>query len=91
MHLFNPDRWLKPDGNGGKVFDPKAGPILSFGLGHRGCFGKRLAYLEMRMVLTLLIWNFQFKKLDEPLNSHQMYDSITTKPKYCYVALEELQ
>lgn len=90
IHLFKPERWLRPDEKGSEVFDPQAGPILSFGLGPRGCFGKRLAYLEMRMVLALLIWNFQFERLDEPFNSHQPFDAVTTMPMYCYVSLKKL-
>jgi cytochrome P450 len=90
IELFKPERWLKEDESGNVVYDSQAGPMLAFGLGPRGCFGKRLAYLEMRMVLALLVWNFEFKELDEPFNSHEAYDSITTMPKYCYVALEKL-
>ncbi|KAK6067157.1 cytochrome p450 monooxygenase [Seiridium cupressi] len=90
MHLFKPERWLKTDERGNAVFDSQSGPMLAFGMGPRGCFGKRLAYLEMRVVLALLVWNFEFKQLAEPFSSHQPCDSITTMPKYCYVALERL-
>ncbi|KAI0127598.1 cytochrome P450 [Xylariales sp. AK1849] len=90
MHLFKPERWLKTDEKGNAVYDSQAGPSLAFGLGPRGCFGKRLAYLEMRMVLALLVWNFDFLPLDEPLKSYQAYDAITMVPKYCYVALKQL-
>lgn len=90
MHSFKPERWLKTDDKGGVVFDPQAGPMLAFGMGPRSCFGKRLAYLEMKMVLAMLIWNFHFKTLEEPFSSHKAYDSVTTVPKNCYVALEKL-
>jgi cytochrome P450 len=90
IHLFRPERWLKVQEKGSTTFDAQAGPILAFGLGPRGCFGKRLAYLEMRIVLALLIWNFEFKKLNAPFSSYQPYDSITTMPEYCYVALEQV-
>jgi cytochrome P450 len=89
VHLFKPERWLKSDGTGNMAFDAQAGPVLAFSLGPRSCFGRRLAYLELRMVLALLVWNFEFEQLDKPFNSHQPYDSITTMPRYCYVALKQ--
>ncbi|KAK8024077.1 hypothetical protein PG993_012143, partial [Apiospora rasikravindrae] len=91
MHLFRPERWLKTnEEDGTQSFDPQAGPIITFGLGLRSCFGKRLAYLEMRMMLALLVWNFEFRKLKGPLASNEANESITTYPKSCYVALEKL-
>lgn len=90
MHLFRPERWLVHTGEGKVEFDGHAGPILAFGLGPRGCFGRRLAYLEIRLVLALLVWNFQFKELGGVLASNQTHEGITTTPKYCYVALEKL-
>jgi hypothetical protein len=44
----------------------------------------------MKMVLAMLVWNFHFKKLEEPFNSNKAYDSVTTIPRFCYVALEKL-
>ncbi|ORY68347.1 cytochrome P450 [Pseudomassariella vexata] len=91
MHLFNPERWLKTDETGKIQYDSQAGPFLAFGLGPRSCFGKRLAYLEIRMVLVLLVWNFVFKPLEGELASSMAVDSLTSNPKYCYVALEKVQ
>jgi cytochrome P450 len=90
IDLFNPDRWLKKDETGGIVYDSQAGPFLSFGLGPRGCFGRRLAYLEMRMVLTLLLWNFKFRKLEGELASYSTTEAVTVMPKFCYVGLERV-
>jgi hypothetical protein len=39
VHLFNPERWLTPDGS----FDANAGPYMPFSFGFRGCFGQKLA------------------------------------------------
>ncbi len=50
MHLFNPDRWLRKDPNGAVVYDSRLGRSCPSALSPRGCFGKRLAYLELRMV-----------------------------------------
>jgi cytochrome P450 len=89
-NLFNPDRWLKKDETGDIVYDSQAGPFLSFSLGPRGCFGRRLAYLEMRMVLTLLLWNFKFRKLEGELASYKTVEAVTVMPKFCYVGLERI-
>ncbi|KAI1385993.1 cytochrome P450 [Hypoxylon trugodes] len=89
VHLFKPERWLKVDEDGKEVYDSQSGPILAFGLGPRGCFGKRLAYLELRTVLALLVWNFQFNVPPGELGSRSVYDSFTTAPLNCYVALSK--
>jgi cytochrome P450 len=91
INSFNPDRWLTEGDNHNVVFNANAGPFISFGLGPRGCFGKRLAYLEFRMVLVLLIWNFHFKELEGQLGSQEIAEGLGSIPKYCYVALEELK
>ncbi|KEY74712.1 hypothetical protein S7711_05462 [Stachybotrys chartarum IBT 7711] len=87
MHLFKPERWLKEE-DGVQTFDSQAGPFLAFSLGHRGCFGRRLAYLEMRLVLTLLLWNFRFDKLEGKLASYDTEEGVTAMPKFCYVRLQ---
>lgn len=67
-HVFCPERWL----NSHSKFDATAVPQLVFGLGTRSCFGKRLAYLEMKIVATMIIWNFDLLRLRhsaQPLSS----------------------
>ncbi|KAI0195159.1 cytochrome P450 [Xylaria flabelliformis] len=90
VHLFKPDRWLKTTENGNVVYDSQSGPMMAFGLGPRGCFGRRLAYLEIRIVLALLVWNFEFHKLSDELSSRDSYDSITKSPVQCYVSLTKV-
>ncbi|KAG5949809.1 hypothetical protein E4U53_005750 [Claviceps sorghi] len=97
---FKPERWLKTSGNSTGTgvgefdnveYDPNAGPLLSFGAGLRGCFGKRLAYLEMRIMVALLVWNFTFKKCAEHLSSDVEWDEFTCVPVHCYVKLEQAE
>ncbi|CAN9447373.1 unnamed protein product [Alternaria alternata] len=91
VHLYNPDRWLKLDEEFGRLkFDPSAGPMQSFGFGPRQCFGKRLAYIQLRTLVTLLFWNFKFLELDGEIASLQGHESTTLIPNYCYVKLEEV-
>ncbi|KAH8646845.1 cytochrome P450 [Xylariales sp. PMI_506] len=87
---FNPNRWLTKDGDGNLKFDSQSGPFLSFGQGPRGCFGRKLAYQELRMIVVLLVWNFHLKELDGKIQSHDIVEGVSSVPKYTYVALEEL-
>lgn len=90
VHLFNPDRWLAVDEEKGKItHDAQAGPMQSFGLGPRQCFGKRLGYVQIRILITLLVWNFELQPLEEPLNSFDALEFSTAQPKYCYIQLKK--
>ncbi|KAK8042521.1 cytochrome P450 [Apiospora phragmitis] len=87
---FVPERWLKAEGESStQVFDSQAGPMLAFSVGIRGCFGRRLAYLQLRILMTLIVWNFEFGPLPEELNSFDAIDTLTTKPVKCFVRLAE--
>jgi cytochrome P450 len=44
------------------VFDSKAALILTFASGPRICWGRRLPYLELRLMVTLFVANFVFEK-----------------------------
>ncbi|KAK7958438.1 cytochrome P450 [Apiospora saccharicola] len=87
---FVPERWLKAE-DGTQSFDSQAGPMLAFSLGIRGCFGRRLAYLQLRILMTLIVWNFEFGTLPEELNSFEAVDTLTTKPVKCFVRLAVVQ
>ncbi|KAL8645431.1 MAG: hypothetical protein Q9226_007305, partial [Calogaya cf. arnoldii] len=60
LTIFNPERWLvrKNTGDGLSAdevdFDGAAGPQLVFGLGRRACWGRRLAYMEMKVMIAML-------------------------------------
>jgi len=84
---FQPERWLRPGPDGSAVFDSAAGPSIAFGVGIRACFGRRLAYLEMRLLLTLLVWNFRMQPCPEELSSFAAVDGVTHKPAKAYVRL----
>lgn len=85
-NLFIPERWITNE-NGKESFDSTSGPLLTFGLGPRGCFGRRMAYLELKIVLVLLLWNFELKIAPENLSSYQAEDNLTHQPKQCYLRL----
>lgn len=76
---FVPERWLKPDAENGKTtFDGQAGPNLAFAAGSRGCSGKRLAYLALRILTVLILWSFELEGCSE--NSQGDIGSIV-RPK----------
>lgn len=79
---FEPERWLDVTGR----FNPQAGPSLPFSAGPRGCFGKKIALLEMRLMLCLLFWSFELPILAPGLSKYTARDSLTRKPTCCYVA-----
>lgn len=86
MREFQPERWLKTE-DGTVTFDGTAGPTLAFGNGLRGCFGRRLAYMEMRIMITLLIWRFELLETPEALSGYRAVEELTRKPRDCYVRL----
>ncbi|KAG7291434.1 hypothetical protein NEMBOFW57_001453 [Staphylotrichum longicolle] len=88
--LFRPERWLRQEEEGRVVFDPAAGPALAFSAGNRGCWGKRLGYLELKIVAALLVWSFEFEGVPEELVSWETYDSLVTAPKECIVRLRDI-
>lgn len=87
---FKPERWIKTDAKtGAEAFDSHAGPTMQFGGGLRGCFGRKMAYLEMRIFVALMVWTFDLEVVPEKLRGFEAFDSLTHKPKQCYVVLKE--
>jgi cytochrome P450 len=91
MKAFRPERWLTRGANGKDEFDSQAGPHLAFGLGPRGCYGRRLAYLQMRIVLVMMIWNFEFKETPAAVSSWAAANRLARHPQQCYVQLERVK
>lgn len=87
---FIPERWLKTDNEGREIFDSHAGPTMSFGAGIRGCFGKKLAYLEIRTFVIVLLWTYELLVTPGQLGSYDAHDCMTHKPKACYLMLKDL-
>lgn len=89
MKEFMLERWLAKDEDGNEVFDSMAGPHLAFGLGPRACYGRRMAYLELKISLVMLVWNFEFLSCPEELSGWGAVDKLTRTPKCCYVRLRK--
>ncbi|KAJ3544263.1 hypothetical protein NM208_g3143 [Fusarium decemcellulare] len=90
---FYPERWLRTekqeDGVEETVFDANLFPIQGFGIGPRSCFGKRLAYLEMKIFFALVFWNFEFLPLPKALSEPKEVYTLTRNPKEVYVKLQK--
>ncbi|KAF2156517.1 cytochrome P450 [Myriangium duriaei CBS 260.36] len=76
---FMPERWLK-DGD----FDGSAGPNRQFGAGERGCFGRKMGLLKMRILFTLVFWCFELPPLPENLSGYSALALTTRVPVRCY-------
>ncbi|EEU37408.1 uncharacterized protein NECHADRAFT_51378 [Fusarium vanettenii 77-13-4] len=90
---FLPERWLRTQktdsGEEETVFDPNSGPAQAFGLGPRSCFGKKLAYMELRIFFTMIFWEFKMNTVKPELRGHDESVTLTRSPKYVYVSLEK--
>lgn len=98
LSRFDPERWLVRRGGADGapagddvVFDGAAGPQLAFGLGPRSCWGKRLARLEMRTMMAMLVWNFRFLRSPPALSGYAGLEGIARVPKQCYVTIVKIE
>ncbi|QRW22658.1 cytochrome P450 family protein [Rhizoctonia solani] len=80
---WRPTRWLTHDG----IFDRSAGPSFPFGLGHRSCFGQRLAVLQIKTFVAVLSRSFFFKPVPTEVGSMEAFETLIKQPKHCYVLL----
>ncbi|KAF9019108.1 cytochrome P450 [Hymenopellis radicata] len=77
-HSFSPERWLTPGGLPPAARLPR-GPyttVASFADGHRNCLGWRLAILEFKAMLTILIRDFAWARTGAKLEE---FRSTTTQ------------
>jgi cytochrome P450 len=87
--IFAPERWLimSEDHVEGESFNPTACYCLAFGAGVRGCWGRRLAYLQIRFFLAMLVWSYEFRQCPESLSGYQAVEGIVRVPDNCFVRL----
>ena len=86
---FLPERWLSTDPNtGAESFDPMAGPTLAFGLGPRGCFGRRLALQSLRIIFAMMVWHFELRPTPEELSGYDAVQRFAREPTRCFVRLQ---
>ncbi|CAN8097694.1 unnamed protein product [Discula destructiva] len=88
--VFRPERWLKTGDNREVVFDPVAGPTLAFGLGPRGCFGRRLALQTLKLQFTLIVWHFELLQCPATLSGYNAVQRFAREPTDCYARLSRV-
>ncbi|KAG8696901.1 hypothetical protein FRC09_008197 [Ceratobasidium sp. 395] len=82
---WRPSRWLRSDGS----FNQNAGPAGNpFGMGHRSCFGRRLAITQLKAFIAALSRAFIFKSVPPTVDSWTPGKDLVNQPKQCYVSLE---
>lgn len=75
---FKPERWLPPDH---PYYDPvfehdNKSSFSPFSAGPRNCIGKNLAYSELRLIMSRLLWNFDVELVEgyqQWSKSHKVY------------------
>ncbi|KAK2752691.1 hypothetical protein FQN54_008069 [Arachnomyces sp. PD_36] len=87
---FLPERWLVRDEKDQWRFDPRAGPAHPYGAGQRGCFGSKFAMLELRMIITLVLWCFHLDETPPALSSFAGHDQNTKRAQQVYLRLSEV-
>lgn len=55
---FLPERWLPSASTKPEFADDDRAACQPFSLGTRNCIGKNLAYVEMRLILSKVLYNF---------------------------------
>ncbi|KAH8904718.1 cytochrome P450 [Coniochaeta sp. PMI_546] len=61
---YRPERFL----NDPRFANDKREALQPFHVGSRNCLGRNLAYIEMRLILARVIWNFDMKIADDSLD-----------------------
>ncbi|KAK5657887.1 hypothetical protein OQA88_2436 [Cercophora sp. LCS_1] len=62
---FLPERWFEDKSRDKRFAKDKRDAFEPFSVGPRNCIGKNLAYVEMRLIMARLMWNFDFEFADE--------------------------
>ena len=96
MFTFEPERWLHKKEKASTTpateddaveFNANAVPQHAFGMGIRGCWGRKLANLQLRTWLTLVVWHFDLLPVAHALNNTTAALSVIHRSDACYVRL----
>ncbi|KAF9876162.1 benzoate 4-monooxygenase cytochrome p450 [Colletotrichum karsti] len=73
-YTFLPERWLNREGSSDKF-----GASNAFSLGPRGCIGRNLSYMEMRLIIGKLLWHndLQFHGDNDAWDPEKDYPGLT--------------
>ncbi|CAH0004322.1 unnamed protein product [Clonostachys byssicola] len=89
--MFRPERWLDTDPDtGAEVYNSMAGPSLAFGLGLRGCFGRKLEMNVLKIHFALIVWHFELLPTPTELGGYEAVQKFAREPTQCYIRLKEV-
>lgn len=71
---FIPERWLEDAENKATYASDNKEASQAFSLGPRGCIGKHLSYLELRLILANLLWHFDIERSDLAGDGRDIWD-----------------
>lgn len=65
---FLPERWLlsSTQDKDSPFYNDNRGAVQVFGVGPRSCIGKPLAWAELRLILSKLVWSFDVEEVNTP-------------------------
>ena len=79
-HAFRPSRWLKGGhAEGGGMMSAKR-VVMPFGAGPRVCPGRYLALAEIKMVMAMLLANFEISTMSTPAGGPHEHLKLTMSP-----------
>lgn len=102
---YHPERWLRDDGSFDAKALPKlafsVGPRACFGkswvepITFRKMriltrIGRKFAAQQFRIMLVVLVLNFEFLPVPDELNSNDAYTSLTRSPSQCYSRMKPI-
>jgi cytochrome P450 len=61
---FRPERWIIADGVSSEDVSRAREAMCPFSLGKRGCIGKMLAPIEMRLTIASLLWSYDLEEVE---------------------------
>jgi cytochrome P450 len=86
-YSFIPERWLP--GNQDFATDKKHA-LQPFSLGPRGCLGKNMAYHEIRIIMSKVLWHFDIQLCPESEGWDQQQIFINWMKGPLYVQLKKI-
>ncbi len=92
MAAFDPERWLRKKENATDdddvEYDQDAAPSMGFGMGLRGCWGKKVAYVELRILLAMVMWHFNLQEIPKAFADPKKTLSVIHRADECFVRLK---
>ncbi|KAI0018956.1 cytochrome P450 [Xylariomycetidae sp. FL0641] len=91
LGVFEARRWLAVDEETGQEkFNPCALPSIIFGGGYRGCPGRKLATMQYRIFVVMLMLSFEFLELPPELRTLRGREKIFREPQKPYARIRVL-